>query len=209
MPKECALPGCHNLCDLSKILCSICKEQSRRRLEEIQEAEKSMCPILLKLSTQDGVLPLDSALKVIEETLSSLKGSDPKVLEQLLLYVQFQLGEKVDEFRGIETHQINTMLRETFSREIELASASIDKKDFDSAEGHCRRSLVYTERFEKLDEESSAIFKVESFRLHYLLRCRQGRLSEAVTFTEKAYSIYALVYNPAHPKVRAVASWSN
>jgi hypothetical protein len=95
------------------IICAIClrfyEEQSRRRQEENNEAEKSMCPILLKLSTQDGVLPLDSALEVIEETLLSVRGSDPKFLEQLLLYVQFQLGEKVYEFRGNETHHINTM----------------------------------------------------------------------------------------------------
>lgn len=206
MSKECVLPGCHNLRDSSKILCSICKEQSRCRQEEDYEVQKSMSPIMKKLSSE--LQPFDSAIKVINEILASEEASDPRILEHLLSYVQFQLGEKVDEFRGLETHHINQTLRKVFFAEIRLASASIDKKDYQSAEGHCRRSLVYTERFEKLDDESYATFKVEAFRFYHLLRCRQGRLSEAATFTEKAYNLYALVYNPAHPKVQAVASWS-
>jgi hypothetical protein len=54
---------------------------------------KSMCPILKKLSTQ--LRPFHEVIRIKDEILVSKGGKDPRVLEHLLSYLEYQFGERV------------------------------------------------------------------------------------------------------------------
>jgi tetratricopeptide (TPR) repeat protein len=75
---------------------------------------------------------------------------------------------------------------------------------YDTAEGHCQRSLAYSKRYGLEGEEKiSKIFG--SLRIYCELRQRQGNLSDAVTFAEEAYNLVVEAYDPVHPQVQEAA----
>jgi hypothetical protein len=52
-----------------------------------------MCPILKKLSTK--LQPYHEVIQIMDEVLASKKGSDVRMFEHLVSYLEYQFGEKV------------------------------------------------------------------------------------------------------------------
>jgi uncharacterized protein YyaL (SSP411 family) len=86
-----------------------------------------------------------------------------------------------------------------------MARLSIKRNQFDVAEGHCQRCLVYSRRFEVEDKKKTTLI-FEALHGYILLRSRQGNNSGAVEFAEEAYNLVVEAYDPVHPQVQEAAS---
>jgi hypothetical protein len=112
-----------------------------------------------------------------------------------------------DSSNGIDSlskDQIDKLLDELIFTEQNMAAVTGDRRQFDVAEGHCQRCLVYSRRY-KLEGEKKTTSIFESLKTHCSLRERQGKLSDALTFAEECYNLVVEAYDPVHPQVQEAA----
>lgn len=264
LPPKCSCSGCER----EKYCGSVCQKLDWK-------IHKSMCPILKKLSIK--LQPFHEVIMIKDEILASTKANDCRVLEHVLLYLDYQLGEKVrgidyrerengeqianwevevltihyftsrladlyfryhsismisryemslphvkrslsllnpwliqfnihanyqidDETKRRNDNHLNFLLHELHRAEQNMAAWSMNKDQTNISEGHCRRCLLYSRRYEGGEEKTTMIFT--ALRSYCHLRRRQGNLKEALTFAEECYNLVVEAYDPVHPQVQ-------
>jgi hypothetical protein len=112
-----------------------------------------------------------------------------------------------DSSNGIDSlskDQIETLLDELIYTEQNMAEVTVDRRQFDAAEGHCQRCLVYSRRYElEGEKKTTSIFEV--LQTYCSLRQHQGNLSDALTIAEECYNLVVETYDPVHPQVQEAA----
>eukprot|EP00596_Hydrurales_sp_CCMP1899_P005898 CAMPEP_0119035596 /NCGR_PEP_ID=MMETSP1177-20130426/2717_1 /TAXON_ID=2985 /ORGANISM="Ochromonas sp, Strain CCMP1899" /LENGTH=229 /DNA_ID=CAMNT_0006994089 /DNA_START=83 /DNA_END=769 /DNA_ORIENTATION=+ len=100
---------------------------------------------------------------------------------------------------SLSKDQIETLLDELIYTEQNMARVTMDRRQFDAAEGHCQRCLVYSRRYE-LEGEKKTTMIFDALRAYVTLRQQQDNLSDALTFAEKCYNLVVEAYDPVHPQ---------
>jgi hypothetical protein len=99
--------------------------------------------------------------------------------------------------------QIEKLLHELIYMEQNMSTVTENRRQYDAAEEHCQRCLVYSRRFEMEGEKKiTSIFK--ALQTYCGLREQQGNYSDALTFAEECYNLVVEVYDPVHPQVPQV-----
>jgi tetratricopeptide (TPR) repeat protein len=98
----------------------------------------------------------------------------------------------------------DSLLGKLFCTEQGMAFLTINRRQFNLAEGHCQRSLAYSRRY-GLEGEGKITLIFSALKMYSSLRERQGNYSDAVTFAEECYNLVVEAYDPAHPQVQEAA----
>jgi hypothetical protein len=85
-----------------------------------------------------------------------------------------------------------------------LAVGAVGKRQFDTAEGHCQRCLLYSRRF-GLDGEVKTTMIFTALQSYCQLRVRELNYSSAVIFAEEGYNLVVEAYDCVHPQVQEAA----
>jgi hypothetical protein len=112
-----------------------------------------------------------------------------------------------DASNGIDSlneDQINYSVEHLCYTEQNIAVITMNRRQFDLAEGHCLRSLAYSRKY-GLERELKIIMIFTALITYCSLREREGNYSDAVTFAEECYNFVVEAYDPAHPQVQEAA----
>jgi tetratricopeptide (TPR) repeat protein len=105
---------------------------------------------------------------------------------------------------SLSKDQIETLLDGLIYTEHSMVAVTGDRRNFDAAEGHCQRGLVYSRRYElEGEKKTTSIFKI--LKSYCNLRKIQGNLSDALTIAEERYNLVVEAYDPVHPQVQEAA----
>jgi tetratricopeptide (TPR) repeat protein len=123
------------------------------------------------------------------------------VLNPWLINLDSDSGNGID---SLSKDQIDRLLDGLFYTEQNMARVTVDRRQFDAAEGHCQRCLVYSRRYNlEGEEKTTSIF--EALQTYSTLRQHQCNLSDALTIAEECYNLVVEAYNPVHPQVQEAA----
>jgi hypothetical protein len=85
-----------------------------------------------------------------------------------------------------------------------MATITMNRDQFDIADGHCQRSLNYAKRF-GIEGEGKIDLIFSALTTYIELRKRQCNKVGAVTLAEEAYNFLVVAYDCVHPKVQEAA----
>jgi hypothetical protein len=120
--------------------------------------------------------------------------------------IQFNLhaNDQIDdETKRHNDSHLNFLLHELHRAEQNMAASSMNGDHTNISEGHCRRCLLYSRRYQGGKEKITMMFTALKTYCH--LRSRQGNLEEALTFAEEAYNLVVETYDCIHPQVQEAA----
>jgi tetratricopeptide (TPR) repeat protein len=100
--------------------------------------------------------------------------------------------------------QLDGLLEELIHTEQRMLFLTMNRSQFDVAEGHCQRSLAYSRRI-RLEGEKKTTFLFEALGCYIDLRERQCKLSDAIVFAEECYNLVVEAYDCVHPQVQVAA----
>jgi tetratricopeptide (TPR) repeat protein len=104
----------------------------------------------------------------------------------------------------LKRDQINQLLDISSGTENSMASIYTTRNEFNLAERHCRRALIYAKRYEgEIKQKTNRL--CDAYEAYCQLRMVQLNYTEAVTFAEESYNCVAVAYNPVHPQVQVAA----
>lgn len=85
-----------------------------------------------------------------------------------------------------------------------MGTVTMNRDQFDVADGHCSRSVIYAKRFGiECDGKNTLIFI--ALRTYVELRKRQCDMVGAVSWAEEAYNLLVEAYDCVHPEVQEAA----
>jgi hypothetical protein len=100
--------------------------------------------------------------------------------------------------------QKNNLLEASYITEKRMAMITMERSQFDIADGHSKRCLSYAKQFTvEGNYKTTAIF--EGLCNYVDLRRREGKVSTAVIFAEEAYNLVVVAYDPVHLQVQEAA----
>jgi hypothetical protein len=162
-------------------------------IEILNEIVKTLAELYNQKESLSNIDRNNMAFPYLERSLSILK---PWVIN-----LDSGSGNGID---SLSKDQIETLLEELIYTEQNMARVTVDRRQFDAAEGHCQRCLVYSRRYElEGEEKTTSIF--EALQIYSTLRQHQGSLSDALTITEECYNLVVETYDPVHPQVQEAA----
>lgn len=109
------------------------------------------------------------------------------------------------EIVTLDKGQINYIRSLMSDNERELARICTGRNQFNTAENHCQKALLYARLYEDEGDLKTGLL-CHSLITYSDLRKMQGNLEEGVNFAEEAYNCVAIAYNPVHPKVQSTAA---
>jgi hypothetical protein len=133
--------------------------------------------------------------------------SFPYLERSLSLLKPWVINLDSDASNGMDSlneRQINYFVEQLYYTEHNMAKITMNKRQFDLAEGHCQRCLAYSRRY-GLEGEEKITMIFQSLRLCCSLQERQGNYLDAVTFAEECYNLVVEAYDPVHPQVQEAA----
>jgi hypothetical protein len=104
----------------------------------------------------------------------------------------------------LDEDQINRLLQTLCFTEQNMAAHTMNKRQFDAAEGHCERCLAYSRRY-GLEGEQKTTMILTALRTYCNLRNQQRDYSGALSFAEECYNLVVEAYDPVHPQVQEAA----
>jgi hypothetical protein len=145
-----------------------------------------------------------------DDLLSTIVRNDmsfPYLERSLKLLNPWVINLDLNASNGIDSlneNQIDILVRELFCREQNMAIITVNRRQFDLAEGHCQRSLAYSRRYGSEGEDKiSMIFN--ALKSCCSLQESQDKFSDALSFAEECYNLVVEAYNPVHPQVQEAA----
>jgi tetratricopeptide (TPR) repeat protein len=109
-----------------------------------------------------------------------------------------------NQSNGLSLAETNYLLDASSNVEGNMATVTINRSQFDVAEGHCHRRLAHSRKLGvEGEDKTTSIF--EALRTYVILRQHQGDYSSAVSFAEEAYNVCVDANDPVHPQVQQAA----
>jgi tetratricopeptide (TPR) repeat protein len=105
---------------------------------------------------------------------------------------------------NLNKDQIGCLLTLLSQSERSVGLIYMSRKQFEEAQDHCQSALSYT-RLYVGTEENKADLLCSALKLNIQLQRVEGNYDEALAFAEEAYDVFAVAYNPVHPKVQEAA----
>jgi tetratricopeptide (TPR) repeat protein len=109
-----------------------------------------------------------------------------------------------NQSKSLNLGQIDHLLKLSNRTEQNMALVTINRNQFDVAEGHCHRCLDNARRL-GVEGEDKITSIMRALGTYVELRQRQGDHSGAVPFAEEAYNVVVDAYDPVHPQVQEAA----
>jgi hypothetical protein len=110
-----------------------------------------------------------------------------------------------DGIDSLREDQINYLVEQLFNIELNISIITMQRRQFDLAEGHCQRCLAYSKRYRLEGEEKiTKIFEALSL---CSVQDHQHNYSGALFFAEKCYNLVVEAYNLVHPSSSAGSCW--
>mmetsp|Transcript_33675 Transcript_33675/g.32143 ORF Transcript_33675/g.32143 Transcript_33675/m.32143 type:complete len:464 (+) Transcript_33675:141-1532(+) len=131
----------------------------------------------------------------------------PHIEKSLFLLNLWIVNLDSDGSNGVESlddDDINYLLNVLFITEQSMATITMNRNQFDIADGHCQRSLKYAKRF-GIEGEGKIDLIFSALTTYIELRKRQCDKVGAVTLAEEAYNLLVVAYDCVHPKVQEAA----
>jgi tetratricopeptide (TPR) repeat protein len=119
-------------------------------------------------------------------------------------YVHLE-SDSSNENNCLNISQKRNLLNISYFAERKMASLKMERNQFDEAEGHCQRCLVYSRRLE-VEEKRKTTLIYEALRKYVILRSQEGNYSGAVELAEEAYNLVVEAYDPVHHQVQEAAN---
>jgi tetratricopeptide (TPR) repeat protein len=114
-------------------------------------------------------------------------------------------SDATNQSNSLSFEQINYLLKMSIHMESNMALVTMNRNQFDVAEGHCHRCLVNSRRlWVEGEDKTTSIFVALSN--YIILRQREGDFAGAVAFAEEAYDLVVDAYDPVHLQVQEAAS---
>jgi hypothetical protein len=101
----------------------------------------------------------------------------------------------------LSNEQQDDSLGQLYRTEQNMAVITMNRRQFDLAEGHCQRCLAYSRRYGSEGEEKITMI-FDTLIAYCSLRERQGNYSDALTFAEECYNLVVEAYDPMHPQMQ-------
>jgi hypothetical protein len=114
------------------------------------------------------------------------------------------LNPWLNQLNSLSKDNINILWLALFRTEQDMALVTINRGQFDKAEGHCQRCLAYSRKYiSQVAEKITLTFT--ALRTYCQLREYQSNFSDALIFAEEGYNLNVEVYDPVHSKVQEAA----
>jgi tetratricopeptide (TPR) repeat protein len=109
-----------------------------------------------------------------------------------------------NQSNSLNSGQIDHLLKLSYHTERDMALVTMNRNQFDVAEGHSHRCLASARRL-GVEGENKVTSIFEALIIYVELRQRQDDYSGAVTFAEEAYNVVVDAYDPVHRQVQQAA----
>jgi tetratricopeptide (TPR) repeat protein len=109
-----------------------------------------------------------------------------------------------NQSNSLNSGQMDHLLKLSYHTERDMALVTMNRNQFDGAEGHSHRCLADARRL-GVEGENKVTSIFEALIIYVELRQRQGDHSGAVTFAEEAYNVVVDAYDPVHRQVQQAA----
>jgi hypothetical protein len=165
---------------------------------------------IVEIQISNAIISLLSGLYMQNKSLSNIDCDDmafPYLERSLSILNPWVINLDSGSGNGIDSlskDQIEILLDELIYTEQKMAKVTVTRRQFDAAEGHCQRCLVYSRRYE-LEGEKKTTSIFEALRSYCNLRQQQDNLSDALTIAEECYNLVVEAYDPVHPQVQEAA----
>jgi tetratricopeptide (TPR) repeat protein len=127
-----------------------------------------------------------------------------KILDLLKPWSSKLDSNSTSHIDNLDKDQINTILDLLSTTERTIGEVLKQRNEFELAESYCQQALSHA-RLYKGKEEDKTDFVCSALRVICDIRAFQGNHIDALPIAEEAYNLYAIVYNPVHPKVQEAA----
>jgi hypothetical protein len=131
----------------------------------------------------------------------------PYLERSLSLLNSWLINLDSDASNGIDSvneYQINYLVEKLCDTEQHMAIITMERRQFDLAEGHCQRSLAYSRRY-GLEGKEKITMIYQALKLYCSLQDHQDNYSNALSFAEECYNFVVEAYDPVHPQVQEAA----
>jgi tetratricopeptide (TPR) repeat protein len=131
----------------------------------------------------------------------------PYLGRSLSLLNPWMINLDSDVSSGIDSlneDQMNYLVQQLYYTEHSMAAITMNRRQFDLAEGHSQRCLGYSRRY-GLEGEEKITMMFDALKLCCSLQDHQDNYSDAVTFAEECYNLVVEAYDPVHPQVQEAA----
>jgi tetratricopeptide (TPR) repeat protein len=105
---------------------------------------------------------------------------------------------------SLNSGQIDCLLKLSFQIEQSMAWITMNRNQFDVAEGHSHRCLANARRL-RVEGEDKVTSIMTDLGACVGVQQRQGNYSGAVPFAEEAYNVVVIAYDCVHPQVQQAA----
>jgi tetratricopeptide (TPR) repeat protein len=109
-----------------------------------------------------------------------------------------------NQSNSLNLGQKDHLLKLSCNIESNMVLVTMNRNQFDVAEGHCHRCLANARRL-GVEGEDKVVSMMTALKACVDVRQRQGDYSGAVSFAEEAYNVVAIAYDCAHPRVQHAA----
>jgi tetratricopeptide (TPR) repeat protein len=127
-----------------------------------------------------------------------------KMLDLLIPWSSKLVSNSTSQIYSLDKDQINVVLYLLSTTELNIAMVHRCRNEFVLAESYCQQALSNARLYEGTKEKKTDLVCDAIIAIHDT-RAFQGNFIDALPFAEEAYNLYAIAYNPVHPKVQEAA----
>jgi hypothetical protein len=113
-------------------------------------------------------------------------------------------SNSISQMDSIEKDRINFILHLLSATERTIGSILRQRNKFELSESYCQEALSHARLYEGTEEDKIDLLCSALTTIYYLTFI-QDNFIDALPFAEEAYNLYAIAYNPVHPKVQKAA----
>jgi tetratricopeptide (TPR) repeat protein len=113
-------------------------------------------------------------------------------------------SNQTSQIDKLDKDQINSISYLLSTTEHGIGIILRQRNEFESAESYCQQALSHARLYEGKEEDKVDLV-CRSLTAYCDLRAVQDNHIDALPFAEEAYDLFAIAYNPVHPKVQKAA----
>jgi tetratricopeptide (TPR) repeat protein len=160
--------------------------------------------ILLKISTRMTNFYISNPFHSLKILHSKMFPHLERSLNILKPWMVIMDSDASNQCNSLNSEETESLLKISSDTEREMALVTMNRSQFDVAEGHCHRCLANARRL-GVEGENKVTSIMRALGTYVELRQRQGDHSGAVPFAEEAYNVVVDAYDPVHPQVQIAA----
>jgi tetratricopeptide (TPR) repeat protein len=145
----------------------------------------------------------DESLSLIDSGNLRLPYSE-KILDLLRPWSLKLDSNSTCQIENLDKDQMTRILLLLSTLELIIGIILRQRNEFELAESYCQQALSHARLYEGIEEKKIDLI-CSALRALYDIKAFQENYVDALRFTEEAYDLAAIAYNPVHPKVQEAA----